>query len=173
MCYGRQKQNSGGTRKYVKLVGYRRTSKQDKRIPSGTQVLLQGIIMKRFFLGCFVLFVGCEQSQVVSTCVPNTSAKAPIVVVPANQPCVDRAECASDECVPIVNPAMGFEGVCWDSEFLGCEDVAFDAWIISEFCGTRVLRVCQVDLTPEQDAQCDPPVDSLAPWIASFQCCDP
>ena len=130
--------------------------------------------MKRFLLLVVVLLGGgCEQQQVVSACVPDASAKAPIVIAPQNQPCVDRSECASDECVPVVEPSAGFEGVCWDPGFLGCEDVAFDAWIISEFCGTRVLRVCQVDLTPEMDAQCDPPVDSLAPWIAAFQCCDP
>jgi hypothetical protein len=130
--------------------------------------------MKRFLLLVGVLLGGgCEQQQVVSTCVPDTSAKAPIVIAPQNQPCTDRSECASDECVPVVEPSAGFKGVCWEPDFVGCEDVAFDAWIISEFCGTRVLRVCQVDLTPEMDAQCDPPVDSLAPWVASFQCCDP
>ena len=135
--------------------------------------------MKKVFLvlGLVMGLVGCEQETVVG-CDNDTvqasdpSKGAPFALSP-NQPCNVKAECALDECVSTVDPLSGYDGVCWSEAFVGCAVVNFEGWVIDAFCGTRRLEICQTAMTPEMETRCDPPVDSLAPWIANFQCCDP
>jgi hypothetical protein len=123
-------------------------------------------------LGFAPVAMGCEQSTIVGECaVPDEHAIT--IAAPSNVPCNDHGDCELDECVPLTSPQASFVGACWSDGFRGCHEVAFEAWVVDAFCPGRRLEVCQAQLDADADARCDPPTDSLAPWIANFQCCDP
>lgn len=119
-------------------------------------------------MGC-----GCEQTTIVTIHEETAEAGAPFMVAPLNEQCEAHDDCTSKECVPIVGADSSDAGSCWSDSFVGCERVNFPDWVIVDFCGANTLAVCQAALTPEMMANCVPTMGSVAPWIASFQCCDP
>ena len=99
--------------------------------------------MKRFLLLVGVLLGGdASNNRLFLHAYPMRAQRLPSLLRRKISCCVDRSECASDECVPVVEPsAMALKVFCWDPGFLGCEDVAFGCVDqFSAFCGTRVLR---------------------------------
>jgi hypothetical protein len=121
---------------------------------------------------------GCEQTQTTGDCgaeiVEDVAEDgSPFTAVPLNEQCSDHVDCASNECVPVVGAPSEDAGSCWSNEFVGCEVVNFASWVVQGFCDDRVLVVCQIEMTPQMEENCVAPSESLAPWIANFQCCDP
>jgi len=123
------------------------------------------------FVACFGGCVaGCgDQTTTVIVNEKTAEAGTPFIAAPLNQRCETHDDCDSGECVPIVGADLPDAGSCWSDAFVGCERVNFAV----DFCGTKALTVCQTALTPAMVANCVAPSDSLAPWIANFQCCDP
>lgn len=130
-----------------------------------------------FFIASLV--IGCveqETSCTASSEESGGSTEKPMQIEPPttnNEPCLVHADCQSDECVPTILHTEGSVGVCWDEQFEGCALVDFEQWVIDAMCGARELVVCQLQSTPEMQAQCVPPDGGSAPWIANLLCCDP
>lgn len=123
---------------------------------------------------------GCIEQETACTANVETdgapSTEKPIQIEPPstdNVSCSVHSDCQSDECVPTILHIAGSVGVCWDVQFEGCALVDFEQWVIADMCGMRELVVCQLQSTPEMQAQCVPPDGGSAPWIANLLCCDP